>query len=133
MPLKANQTPEQAAREVIDPVLRDADWGVQDNRKIDFSAGPRVAVREYETDPGPADYVLTAGKKPVGVSDERPDHRCHNITAAQEQSAECTSAGLKWVNNCGPLAFVYEVTGVLTRFTDMGDAKPSSREVFSWS
>ena len=33
----ANQTPEQAAREVIDQKLSQASWFVQDKKKIDFS------------------------------------------------------------------------------------------------
>lgn len=35
-----NQTPEQETRDVIDQILRDARWVVQDARKIDFSAAP---------------------------------------------------------------------------------------------
>ena len=36
------------------------------------------------------------------------------------------------MNNSEPLQFVYESTGVLTRFTDGRDPKPRSREVFSF-
>ena len=131
MPI-ANQTPEQQARDVIDRMLGEAGWVVQHNKQIDFSAGPGIAVREYQTDAGPADYVLFVGKKPVGVIEAKPGHRGHNITTVEEQSAAYTSARLKWVNNREPLPFVYEATGVLTRFTDMRDPKPRSREVFSY-
>ena len=131
MPI-ANQTPEQAARDVIDRMLRDAGWVVQHNKQIDFSVGSGIAVREYQTDAGPADYVLFVGKKPVGVIEAKPDHRGHNITTVEEQSAAYTSARLKWVNNREPLPFVYEATGVLTRFTDVRDPKPRSCEVFSF-
>lgn len=44
-----NQTPEQAARDKIDEQLSNAGWIVQDNKKIDFSAGLGIAVREYQT------------------------------------------------------------------------------------
>ena len=64
---RANQTPEQAARENIDSLLTQAGWAVQDKESIDFSAGLGVAMREYQTDTGPADYVLFIDKKPVGV------------------------------------------------------------------
>ena len=64
---KANQTPEQAAREMIDEKLSQAGWFVQDKNKIGFSAGLGIAVREYQTDVGPADYVLFIDKKPIGV------------------------------------------------------------------
>ena len=36
------------------------------------------------------------------------------------------------VNNQEPLSFVYESTGVLTRFTDGRDPKPRSRELFGF-
>jgi len=49
-----NQNPEQIARDQIDAKLAEAGWRVQDKGKIDFNAGPGVAVREYPTDIGPA-------------------------------------------------------------------------------
>jgi type I restriction enzyme R subunit len=128
--VNANQTPEQAARDVIDQMLREAGWVVQNNKKIDFRAGPGVAVREYQTDAGPADYVLFVGKKPVGVIEAKADHQGQNITTVEEQSATYAAARLKWLNNSEPLPFVYESTGVLTRFTNTRDPKPRSREVF---
>ena len=128
--VNANQTPEQAARDVIDQMLREAGWVVQNNKKIDFRAGPGVAVREYQTDAGPADYVLFVGKKPVGVIEAKADQRGQNITTVEEQSATYAAAKLKWLNHSEPLPFVYESTGVLTRFTNTRDPKPRSREVF---
>ncbi len=50
-----NQTPEQKARDNIDKMLDEAGWKVQDKKKIDFNAGLGIAVREYDTDVGPAD------------------------------------------------------------------------------
>ena len=128
---RANQTPEQAAREHIDSLLTQAGWAVQDKESIDFSAGLGVAIREYQTDTGPADYVLFIDKKPAGVIEAKPEERGHNITMVEEQSAGYAVAKLKWLNN-EPLPFVYESTGVLTRFTDTRDPKPRSREVFSF-
>ena len=126
----ANQTPEQAARDKIDRMLLDSGWIVQDKTKIAFSAGLGVAVREYETDVGPADYVLFVDKKAVGVVEAKPEDWGHKITTVEDQSSGYAAAKLKWVNNQKPLPFVYESTGVLTRFTDGRDPKPRSREVF---
>ena len=53
-----NQTPEQTAREQIDQMLHTAGWQVQSKKEVDLSAGLGVAVREYQTSVGPADYVL---------------------------------------------------------------------------
>ena len=127
-----NQTPEQAARDKIDEQLSNAGWTVQDNKKIDFSAGLGIAVREYQTSVGPADYILFVDKKPVGVVEAKSEDWGQRITTVEEQSAAYAAANLKWVNNKDPLPFVYETTGVLTRFTDSRDPKPRSREVFNF-
>ena len=127
-----NQTPEQAARDKIDAMLSHTGWVVQDKKKIDFSAGLGIAVREYKTDVGPADYVLFISKKPVAVVEAKPEDWGQKITTVEEQSASYAAAKLKWLNNSEPLPFVYESTGVLTRFTDARDPKPRSREVFNF-
>jgi len=62
-----NQNPEQIARDIIDRMLSDAEWTVQSKSKVDLSASQGVAVREYLTDLGPADYVLFVDRKPVGI------------------------------------------------------------------
>ena len=129
---RANQTPEQAARENIDSLLTQAGWAVRDKESIDFSAGLGVAIREYQTDTGPADYVLFIDKKPVGVVEAKPEHWGQKITTVEEQSGRYASAKLKWVSKSTPLPFVYESTGVLTRFTDGRDPRPRSREVFNF-
>ena len=129
---RANQTPEQAARENIDSLLTQTGWAVQDKESIDFSVGLGVAIREYQTDTGPADYVLFIDQKPVGVVEAKPEHWGHKITTVEEQSGRYASAKLKWVSKSTPLPFVYESTGVLTRFTDGRDPRPRSREVFNF-
>ena len=60
-----NKTPEQIARDRIDQMLHDAGWSVQDKNQIDFGKAHGIAVREYPTDSGPADYVLFAYRKPI--------------------------------------------------------------------
>ncbi len=129
---KPNQTPEQAARDVIDTKLQQAGWSVQDKNKIDFSAGNGIAVREYSTDIGPADYVLFVDKAPVGVIEAKPKNWGQKITTVEEQSGDYAVAELKWFKNSKPLRFVYESTSVLIRFTDGRDPKPRSREVFNF-
>ena len=132
--VEPNRTPEQRARDTIDAMLEQAGWQVQSRSKINFGAdaGPGIAVREYQTDVGPADYVLFVDRKPTGVIEAKPEKRGHNITTVEEQSASYAAANLKWVKNTEPLPFVYESTGVLTRFTDTRDPRPRSREVFNF-
>ena len=50
-------TPEAQARQQIDDKLAAAGWLVQDMRQLNLGAARGLAVREYPTDTGPADYV----------------------------------------------------------------------------
>ncbi len=127
-----NQNPEQKARDTIDALLTQAGWIVQSARKIDLNAGLGQAVREYQTDVGPADYVLFVDKKAVGVIEAKREEEGQRLTAHESQTEGYAAAKLKWVNNQAPLPFLYESTGILTRFTDGRDPKPRSREVFSF-
>ncbi|MDD4496706.1 MAG: DEAD/DEAH box helicase family protein, partial [Methanosarcinaceae archaeon] len=126
-----NQTPEQKARNNIDKKLKDSGWVVQEKTGIDWRAARGIAVKEYLTDVGPADYVLFVDKKPVGIIEAKRDEEGQHITAVEEQSGEYASSKLKYLDN-DPLPFVYESTGKLTRFTDQRDPKPRSRPVFSF-
>ena len=94
-----NRTPEQRARAAIDTKLEQAGWRVQSMGKIDFGAGTGVAVREYPTDVGPADYVLFIDSRAVGVIEAKREKWGHKITAVEEQSGAYAAATLKWVNN----------------------------------
>jgi len=128
----ANQSPEQKARDKIDQRLSLSGWVVQNKNTFNFNAGRGIAIREYQTDAGPADYVLFVDKVPVGVIEAKPDSWGHKITTVELQSQEYANARLKWIKNNQPLPFVYESTGVVTRFTNGGDPHPRSREVFSF-
>lgn len=126
-----NQNPEQIARDKIDRMLEDANWVVQSKKEINLSAGKGVAVREYQTDAGPADYVLFVDKQPVGIIEAKREDEGHHLTSVEEQSNEYAAAKLKYLNN-DPLSFIYESTGTVTRFTDKRDPKPRSRSIFSF-
>lgn len=126
-----NQNPEQKARDLIDELLVMAGWSVQNKNAINLNVGTGVAVREYQTDVGPADYVLFVDRKPVGIIEAKREEEGHHLTAAEDQSSEYATSKLKHLNN-DPLPFVYESTGVLTRFTDYRDPKPRSRPIFSF-
>ncbi|MDD5267387.1 MAG: type I restriction-modification enzyme R subunit C-terminal domain-containing protein [Methylococcales bacterium] len=127
-----NQNPEQKARDNIDKLLLQAGWVIQNKNRINLDQGAGQAVREYQTDAGPADYVLFVGKKAVGVIEAKAERFGHSITTVEEQTQGYAAAKLKWINNKEPLPFLYESTGVITRFTDSRDPKPRSREVFTF-
>jgi type I restriction enzyme R subunit len=128
-----NQNPEQQARDNIDDQLQQAGWSVQDKDKINWKAGPGVAVRHYLTQAGKeADYVLFLGPgQPAGIIEAKKEEEGHHLTVVEEQSGEYAASKLKYLDN-DPLPFVYESTGTLTRFTDGRDPKPRSRPVFTF-
>jgi len=128
----SNKNPEQIARDAIDERLRASGWAVQDKKGIDHAAASGIAVREYTTSIGSADYVLFSDTKALGVVEAKPDAWGAKITTVEAQSSGYAAAQLKWVKNPDPLKFIYEATGVLTRFTNARDPKPRSREVFSF-
>ena len=127
-----NHTPKQAARDRIDDRLRAAGWHVQDKDALDFNAGLGIAVREYQTDIGPADYVLFADRRAVGIIEAKPDSWGARLTTVEVQSEGYANARLKWILNGEPLPFLHESTGQITRFTNGRDPKPRSREVFAF-
>lgn len=131
MSTHTNQNPEQIARDKIDEMLRGAGWSVQTKSKVDLSASKGVAVREYQTDVGPADYVLFVDRKPIGIIEAKREDEGHRLTVVEEQSKSYAEAKLKYLNN-DPLPFVYESTGTITRFTDYRDPKPRGRNIFSF-
>ncbi len=87
---KVNQTPEQKARDNIDEMLGRAGWLAQDKKKIDFSASFGIAIREYQTDVGSADYVLFINKEPVGVVEAKPG--CLRRLPTKSFSCFCVTA-----------------------------------------
>ena len=121
--------PEEKARQKIDQLFDEASWEVQDRTELNLSAGLGVAVREYQTEVGPADYILFVNRKPVGVIEAIKEEEGVRLTMVEEQSAEYAASHLKNLHN-SPLPFVYESAGALTRFTDYRDPKPRSRPVF---
>lgn len=126
-----NQNPEQIARDNIDKQLIACGWIIQDKKKFNLAAGLGIAIREYQTDIGPADYVLFVDKKPIGIIEAKREEEGVRLTTVEEQSSQYANAKLRLLNN-DPLPFVYESTGEVTRFTDYRDPKPRSRNVFTF-
>jgi type I restriction enzyme R subunit len=130
--LKAlNQNPEQLARDRIDADLNRCGWVIQGKNKINLKVSLGVAVREYQTDIGPADYVLFADGKPIDIIEAKRAEEAVHLTMHEDQSEGYATAKLKYLHN-EKLRFVYESTGEVTRFTNYRDIKPRSRSVFSF-
>ena len=126
-----NQNPEQLARDRIDGMLLASGWIIQSKKSINLGAALGVAIREYQTDIGPADYVLFVDKKPIGVIEAKRAEEGVYLTMHEDQSEGYASAQLKYLDH-KKLPFVYESTGEITRFTDYRDKKPRSRPLFTF-
>ena len=126
-------TPEQRARSNIDRLLEQAGWTVQDSAALNPYAACGVAVREFplRTGHGTADYLLYVYGRAAGVVEAKPEG--HTLTGVEAQSGNY-GAGLpdNLPAYVRPLPFLYESTGVETRFTNGLDPQPRSRNVFSF-
>ena len=126
-------TPEEQARAQIDAALADAGWVVQDREGANVSAGLGVAIREFKMarDHGFADYLLFVDQQSTGAIEAKPEG--HTLTGVEGQTKKY-SEGLppEFDAPVRPLPFLYESTGVETRFTNLLDPRPRSRRVFSF-
>jgi type I restriction enzyme R subunit len=125
--------PEDRARQNIDRQLEAAGWAVQDPDKADISAARGVAIREFPLAPGhgKADYLLYVDRQAVGAVEAKKAGT--TLTAVEVQTAKYSEglpASLPAVLR--PLPFLYQGTGVETRFTNVLDPEPRSREVFHY-
>lgn len=87
-------TPKAKARIQIDQKLELADWFIQDLNQFNLSAAVGIAVREYPTDTGTADYVLFVNRDPFGVLEAKADNTI--LTFVDDQTERYASNALKW-------------------------------------
>ncbi|WP_301922301.1 type I restriction endonuclease [Ferruginibacter sp.] len=126
-----NQNPEQLTRDKIDADLIRCGWMIQDKSKINLNAAAGIAIRQYQTNIGPADYVLFINKKPIAIIEAKRDEEGHRLSVHEDQTEGYATAKLKYVEN-QQILFGYESTGELTHFTDFRNPKPRARNVFSF-
>ncbi|MDH5348472.1 MAG: DEAD/DEAH box helicase family protein, partial [Nitrospira sp.] len=126
-------TPEDKAREHIDQALEQAGWKVQDYKRANLHAGRGVVLRTFPlvSDHGFADYLLYIDGKAAGVIEAKKEGF---PLVGVEVQAEKYSKGLPadLPAHIRPLPFLYQSTGVETRFTNGLDPQPRSRPVFSF-
>ena len=122
---------EAHSRKMIDAMLADAGWQVQDHDKRNLSAGLGVAVREYPLGTDRADYVLFIESQPVGVVEAK--RHGHPLIGVEPQSDKYLN-GLheKFPSLPFKPPFSYETTGIETKFADRRDPCHRSRHVFAF-
>lgn len=126
-----NLAPEAKARVEIDKMLRAAGWKIQNRSDMNLYAGQGVAIREFVLKGNEeADYLLFVDQRPIGALEAKKVGS--TLIGVEPQSAKY-SAGLPDDLDAPhrPLPFLYESTGVETRFTNGLDPEPKSREVFA--
>ncbi len=123
--------PEEKARSEIDSMLEASGWRVQDYTGINLGASLGVAIREFPTDSGPADYAIFVNRGAVGVVEAKPSGT--TLSGVSEQTDRYSSAFPGTVPNVGlPLPFCYESTGMETYFRDKRDPDSRSRLVYTF-
>ncbi len=131
-PSLAYLTPEARARMQIDRMLVAAGWVVHDYSRANLTASRGVAVREFILRPphGRVDYLLFVDGAPVGVIEAKKEGE--TLTGVAWQTGKYVDGLPDHVEAAieGALPFVYQSTGVETRFTNTLDPEASSRQVF---
>ncbi|MCF8411955.1 MAG: DEAD/DEAH box helicase family protein, partial [Melioribacteraceae bacterium] len=121
-------TPEQKARQNIDAQLISAGWQVQSLKDFNPSSNFGIAVTEYPTQSGSADYLLFVDRKPVGVIEAKAEGK--TLSQVHDQTERYATDKLKYIGKKEDLPFQYESTGTETYFTDARDPSPRQREIF---
>jgi len=123
---------EDATREEIDVKLEACGWVIQDKKRINLFEKLGVAVREMDTDTGPADYMLFIDGKACGIIEAKREGT--DLGGVAEQSARYATSKTKhierWVPDEQTLPFLYEATNHEINFRDERDPKPRSRPIF---
>ncbi len=126
--------PEAAARRVIDSQLQAAGWIIQNHKQMNIAAGRFIAVREFPTATGPADYLLYADRKAIGsIEAKKQGVTLLGVETQADRYAEGfqATAEAKGLPRWGdPLPFHYMSTGAETLFTSRLDPIARPREVF---
>jgi type I restriction enzyme, R subunit len=127
------QTPEDRARKTIDDLLGKAGWLVQDRDQANVNAGRGVAIRSFPLKAGHgfADYLLYVDGQAAGVIEAKKEGE--TLIGFEIQTAKYSEGlpdGLKAYRR--PLPLCYQSTGVESRFTNLLDPDPRSRQVFAF-
>jgi type I restriction enzyme, R subunit len=125
------EKPEAAARKEIDKKLGEAGWQVQRRQQANIHAARGVAICEFplQRGHGYADYLLYLNGKAVGAIEAKK--KGDTLTGVEVQTEKYSSGvPLDVPSHLRPLPFLYQSTGVETRFTNLLDPRPRSRPVF---
>jgi len=124
-------TPEELARQRIDQLLVQSGWAIQNLKDLNLGANLGVAVREFHTGSGFADYLLFVNREAVGIIEAKAAGT--TLSGVHEQTIQYSAGFPENLPHVQlPLPFNYESTGVETYFSDLRDPDYRSRRVFSF-
>lgn len=86
---------EAETREEIDRKLLQAGWIIQDKKRLNLFESIGVAVREMDTETGPADYMLFIDGKACGVIEAKREGT--GLVTVAEQSERYAVSGTKFI------------------------------------
>jgi len=66
------------------------------------------------------------------VIEAKREEEGHRLPIHEQQAEDYAKTKLKWFADSRPLPFVYESTGIVTRYTALRDPKPRARPIFSF-
>lgn len=123
--------PEDRSRSVIDHRLEACGWIVQSRDDMNLGAGQGVAVREFPTASGPADYALFVDRKLCGIIEAKRDGA--TLSGFSDQAERyIADVPTHLVRAEGQVRFEYVASGTETLFRDHLDPMPASRHVFAF-
>ncbi len=123
--------PEDKSRAGIDAKLAACGWTVQDRSEMNLGAGPGIAVREFATSAGPADYALFVDRTFCGVIEAKPAGT--TLSGFSEQASGYLSGAPDHLpGSPEQRRFEYVATDTETIFSDLADPEPRSRRVFTF-
>jgi len=123
--------PEDRARAAIDRQLAACGWIVQSRGDMDLSASIGVAVREFSTASGPADYALFVDKRFCGVVEAKAAGS--TLSGYSDQARRYIADAPAFLGtDPKQRRFEYVASESEILFRDLADPEPRSRRVFAF-
>lgn len=121
----------EARHKEINPLLIKAGWKIQNYKVANPHSSKGVAVEFFQIGREQADYVLFVNGHAVGIIEAKKPGE--SLTGKEFQTSKYAKGFPEDFDSIElPLPFLYESSGTETRFTNLWDAKPRSREVFAF-
>jgi type I restriction enzyme R subunit len=116
-------------RQRVDPHLNAAGWSVVDADSPACANGEHLAIREFETTNGPADYALVDGGQPIGVVEAKKlTLGPQGVLTQAERYARGIEQTPRYQGEYG-VPFLYSTNGEVIWFHDVRHPLNRSRQV----